>query len=243
VAENFIEDILSRVSRFASILGISKSELRIYATLLLEGQMTARQISDKLEISYTKVYSILTKLEERGWIRKTGKKPSYYYAIPIRDLWANIKKLLEEKINEFEKQFIEPISAMLSTSSSYTIMVIPTVDLKKTIFEILNENSKRYYVVLSYPELVTNDVIELLSTKVFNSEVRLLVPSSVSVSKIPPESIKRSDNMFGSGIITSSSVLLIVKNNDRLSGILSNHKYFVDIATVYFNHIWESSSK
>jgi sugar-specific transcriptional regulator TrmB len=243
VAENFIEDILSRVSRFASILGISKSELRIYATLLLEGQMTARQISDKLEISYTKVYSILTKLEERGWIRKTGKKPSYYYAIPIRDLWANIKNLLEEKINEFEKQFIEPISAMLSSSSSYTIMVIPTVDLKKTIFEILNENSKRYYVVLSYPELVTNDVIELLSTKVFNSEVRLLVPSSVSVSKIPPESIKRSDNMFGSGIITSSSVLLIVKNNDRLSGILSNHKYFVDIATVYFNHIWESSSK
>ncbi|MCI2415273.1 MAG: BlaI/MecI/CopY family transcriptional regulator [Candidatus Aramenus sp.] len=243
MTENLIEDILSRVSRFASILGISKSELRIYATLLLEGQMTARQISDKLEISYTKVYSILTKLEERGWIRKTGKKPSYYYAIPIRDLWANIKKLLEEKINEFEKQFIEPISAMLSSSSSYTIMVIPTVDLKKTIFEILNENSKRYYVVLSYPELVTNDVIELLSTKVFNSEVRLLVTSSVSVTKIPPESIKRSDNMFGSGIITASSVLLIVKNNDRLSGILSNHKYFVDIATVYFNHLWESSSK
>jgi sugar-specific transcriptional regulator TrmB len=44
--------------------------------------------------------------------------------------------------------------------------------------------------------------------------------------------------MFGSGLITSTAVLLIIKNADKLSGLFSNHKYIVDIATVYFNHLW-----
>jgi len=241
MTENLVDDLLSRVSRFASVLGISRTELRIYSTLLLEGQMSAREISEKLGISYTKVYSILTKLEERGWIRRPGKKPAFYNAIPIRDLWSNIKKLLENRIDEFEKEFIEPLSAILSSSSTYNIIVISSTDLKKTIFDLLNEASSRYLIAISYPEILTREILDVIYTKSFTNEVKLIVPSSVNIEKIP--NVKKADNMFGSGIITSSAVLLIIKNNDRLSGLLSNHKYFVDIATVYFNHLWENVCK
>jgi len=50
--------------------------------------------------------------------------------------------------------------------------------------------------------------------------------------------MRKAQSLFGSGLITSDSILLIVKSNDNLTGLFSNHKYFVDIATVYFNHLW-----
>ncbi|MEM3245061.1 MAG: helix-turn-helix domain-containing protein, partial [Metallosphaera sp.] len=131
MSRDLVDDILGRVSKFASILGISRSELKIYSTLLLDGRSNARDLSRKLNISYTKIYSILNKLEDRGWIRKIGKRPVTYEAVSLRDLWSNIKRILELKVNEFEKEFIEPLSSMIDSTSAYTVVVVPPAGLKK----------------------------------------------------------------------------------------------------------------
>ncbi|MEM3758155.1 MAG: helix-turn-helix domain-containing protein, partial [Saccharolobus sp.] len=100
-----LEETISRVSKFASIFGISKTELKIYSYLLIYGRATAREISVKLGMPYTKVYSILSKLEGRGWIIKIDKRPAIYEAIPLKEVWAKIKVTFQERINDFEKQF------------------------------------------------------------------------------------------------------------------------------------------
>ncbi|AWR97159.1 winged helix-turn-helix transcriptional regulator [Acidianus sulfidivorans JP7] len=238
--DNPIEELLSRVSRFASILGISRTDLKIYSVLLLEGQMTAREISEKMNISYTKIYTILGKLEEKGWIKRLGKKPAFYEAVPLRDLWANIKKTIEIKIDEFEKDFIEPLSSMLSTSSTYSITMVPPSKLKTTIFEILDSPGK-IMMAISFPEILEKEIIEIIKVKSYNSDLKLILQNDIKISNVSSVNIRRLQNMFGSGIITSSAVLLIVKNADKLSGLFSNHKYIVDIASVYFNHLWEQA--
>ncbi len=238
---NPLEDTLARVSRFASILGISRAELRIYSTLLLEGQMSARQIAEQLNISYTKIYSLLSKLEERGWIKRLGKKPAVYEAIPLRDLWANIKKMIEIKVDEFEKEFIEPLSSLLSSSSTYSVTMVPSEKIKSTFFEILDEGNK-VSVAISYSELLSEDVIQAIKTKSYTSpDLRVIIQSDINVPEISGVQIRKLSNMFGSGLITSTAVLLIIKNTDKLSGLFSNHKYIVDIATVYFNHLWSQA--
>jgi len=234
--------LLARVSKFASVLGISRAELKVYSALLLNGQSNARKLSDELNISYTKIYSILNKLEERGWIRKLGKKPVVYEAVSLRDLWSNIKKMLEFKVDQFEKEFIEPLSSLMGSTAAYTVMMIPQHDLKRTIVNLLGEPSKKYLVAISFKELMDQELIQLIKAKSYVAEVKLIAQRDIRVEEGGIEQ-RHLDNMFGSGIVTSSSVLLIIKSNDRLTGIISNHRYLVDIAVVYFDHLWEQASK
>ncbi|BCS91917.1 TrmB family transcriptional regulator [Metallosphaera javensis (ex Sakai et al. 2022)] len=240
--QDLLDDLLSRVSKFASILGISRSELKIYSTLLLEGQSSARDLSDKLNISYTKIYSILNRLEERGWIKKVGKRPVKYEAVSLRDLWSNIKKLLELRVSQFEREFIEPLSTMIDSSSAYTVVVVPPANLKRTLVDVLNEPSKQYLIAISSQELMDDEVYQIINGKSFTSEVRVIVQKGIRIPEKVSIQLRVLDNMFGSGIVTSSSVLLVIKSHNNLSGIISNHRYLVDIAQVYFNHLWDQAS-
>ncbi|MEM0092206.1 MAG: helix-turn-helix domain-containing protein [Saccharolobus sp.] len=233
-----LEETISRVSKFASIFGISKTELKIYSYLLIYGRATAREISVKLGMPYTKVYSILSKLEGRGWIIKIDKRPAIYEAIPLKEVWAKIKVTFQERINDFEKQFIEPISSIFSSAMLYNIIIIPQDKIIDYIVKLLKDYSKWYLVAISYQELIRNEIIDLLKANALKSETKIIIDSNINLPEVPSAQIKKVYSLFGSGIVTSDSILLIVKNNDNLTGLFSNHKYFVDIATVYFNHLW-----
>ncbi|QKQ99797.1 TrmB family transcriptional regulator [Metallosphaera tengchongensis] len=241
--QDFIDDILAKVSRFASILGISKTELKIYSTLLIEGQSNARELSSKLNISYTKIYTILNRLEERGWIRKIGKRPATYEAVSLRDLWSNIKKLLEIRVTQFEKEFIEPLSSMIDSTSAYTVMVVPPNNLRRTLVEVLNEPSKKYLLAITIPELLDEEIYQLVNSKAYNSEVKVIVQRGIKVPDKVSFELRVLDSMFGSGVVTSSSVMLIIRSAQSVSSIISNHRYLVDIAQVYFNYLWEQASR
>ncbi|AWR99535.1 TrmB family transcriptional regulator [Metallosphaera hakonensis] len=239
--EELLDDLLARVSKFASVLGISRSELKIYSTLLLEGQSSARDLSKKLNISYTKIYSILNRLEDRGWIRKVGRRPVSYEAISLRDLWSNVKKMLEIRVSQLEKEFIEPLSSMIDSASAYTVTVVPPSSLKRTLIDVLNEPSKKYLIAISFPELLDEEIYQLIHSRTFTSEVKVIVQKGIKVPENPSIELKVLDNMFGSGIVTSSSVLLVIKSHESLSSIISSHRYLVDIAQVYFNHLWQQA--
>ncbi|ACP46055.1 transcriptional regulator, TrmB [Sulfolobus islandicus Y.G.57.14] len=240
MSSELLEETISRVSKFASVFGISKSELKVYSYLLIYGRATAREVSNKLSLPYTKVYNILSKLEGRGWVIKIDKRPAVYEAIPLRDVWNKIKITFQEKLDEFEKQFIEPISSIFSSNMAYNIVVIPRDNIMDSALRLLKDYSKTYLVAVSYQEFVRSDIVDILKANSLKAETKIIVDKSVSLPDIPSAQVKRAQSLFGSGIITSDSILLIIKNNDVLTGLFSNHKYLIDIGTVYFNHLWST---
>ncbi|ACP35806.1 transcriptional regulator TrmB [Sulfolobus islandicus L.S.2.15] len=240
MSSELLEETISRVSKFASVFGISKSELKVYSYLLIYGRATAREVSNKLSLPYTKVYNILSKLEGRGWVIKIDKRPAVYEAIPLRDVWNKIKITFQEKLDEFEKQFIEPISSIFSSNMAYNIVVIPRDNIMDNALRLLKDYSKTYLVAVSYQEFVRSDIVDILKANSLKAETKIIVDKSVSLPDIPSAQVKRTQSLFGSGIITSDSILLIIKNNDVLTGLFSNHKYLIDIGTVYFNHLWST---
>ncbi|QXJ33308.1 TrmB family transcriptional regulator [Saccharolobus shibatae] len=240
MSSELLEETISRVSKFASVFGISKSELKVYSYLLIYGRATAREVSNKLSLPYTKVYNILSKLEGRGWVIKIDKRPAVYEAIPLRDVWNKIKITFQEKLDEFEKQFIEPISSIFSSNMAYNIVVIPRDNIMDNALRLLKDYSKTYLVAISYQEFVRSDIVDILKANSLKAETKIIVDKSISLPDIPSAQVKRVQSLFGSGIITSDSILLVIKNNDVLTGLFSNHKYLIDIGTVYFNHLWST---
>lgn len=123
---------------------------------------------------------------------------------------------------------------------AYNIVVIPRDNIMDNALRLLKDYSKTYLVAVSYQEFVRSDIVDILKANSLKAETKIIVDKSVSLPDIPSAQVKRAQSLFGSGIITSDSILLIIKNNDVLTGLFSNHKYLIDIGTVYFNHLWST---
>lgn len=239
-----IEDIVSKISNIARAFGISRNELKLYFILLLNGKMTAKEISDKINISYTKIYPVLTKLEGRGWIRRMGKRPSYYMANPIREVWENVKKNIMDNLEKIERDLILPISVLLSSQTSfYNIALVQQDSIVDTLNQILSENSSKYYIAISFPELLSTDLVRVLEANSYKYDVRLILTRDLNINSKVIQ-VRYLDSMFGSGVITSNSIFLIIRTQGNvLLGMYSNHVYFVEIGRVYFEYLWDKANK
>jgi len=236
-----IEELINKVARFSSVLGISRSELKVYALLLLYGKMTAKDLATKMNISYNKVYPILLKLEVRGWVRRIGSKPALFEAVDLREVWSNIKRLIQDRIEQFEKEFIEPLASMLS-ASTYNIIIIPQNKLLQITIQMLNTPSSKYLIAISYNELCEKEIIDRIHTLGLSKEVKIIASKEIASCfkefNIKPRYM---DSIFGSGIIIDDGVLLVIKQHNDLAGIYSDHGYLVEIARVYFEYLWNKS--
>jgi sugar-specific transcriptional regulator TrmB len=75
----------------------SDEELMIIAELI-NSNLSAKELLNKLDISQTKLYATLNSLEEKGIIKAHGKKPKKYYV-------DDIKSVLEKIDIELESQY------------------------------------------------------------------------------------------------------------------------------------------
>jgi len=236
-----IDEVVNKVSRFASFMGISKSELKAYSILLVYGEMTAKDLSRRMNISYTKVYGIVGKLERRGWIRRISSKPVRYIAFPLKEVWIKSKREVEEKIQAFERDLIEPLSSLLSSPTPlYSVMVISGSQVIHEVKRILSEPKTKFLVAISLEELLNEEIRNLLISSAYRSIVRVL--STVKLGKeFRGLEIRYLDSMFGSGIITNDLILLVVRSGQGILGLMSDHQYFIDLGSVYFEYLWNQA--
>lgn len=88
-------------------LGLNKSESKVYLALLELGNASAGIITDKAQVSPSKIYWILEKLLQKGLVSYIleAKTKFYYAASPqkLKEYLENEKKQIEQKENLLEK--------------------------------------------------------------------------------------------------------------------------------------------
>lgn len=243
---DFLSSEITGLYRFIKILGISKRELDVYALILTSGGLTANEISEMLGLPLSKVYDSLSSLLQRRWIFRTSDRPARYYAVPVSEVWEEIKKNINEQIREVEEKIL-PLLESLSRSPVPLLKIVLLDQSKIPTFikRILNRGEESIYITLAYPELVEPSVVAELRRAAMRRTFRALVAREVH------EAFKKSglgdvveyrlvDKLFGSGII-GEEVLIIVKSSGVLQGLWSDHYYFVELGRVYFNHLWEKA--
>lgn len=85
-------------------LGLTDYESKAYLSFVLNGEMTARELSHESGVPYSKTYEVASNLEKKGLIEVQKGRPMVFRAIPPQQA---LKKCAERFISELEDEFQE----------------------------------------------------------------------------------------------------------------------------------------
>ena len=112
-------------------LGLSKSEAKVYLTLLELGSSTTGPIMHRAKVSSSKIYGILSRLIEKGLVSFIIKSKTKHYSASSPE---SLLDYLNEKENELQKQKKEVKN------------IIPKLKLKQKLLD--NRQDAQIYVGL-----------------------------------------------------------------------------------------------
>src|SRR3989338_5989316 len=116
-------------------IGLNKSEVKVYLTLLELGSSTTGPIMNHAKVSSSKVYGILSRLIEKGLVSSMIKSKTKYYQASSPESLLNY---VNEKANELNKQ------------KEQVEKLIPELKLKQK----LSENRQEAQVYLGWKGIV-----------------------------------------------------------------------------------------
>jgi len=61
-------------------VGLTGYEIKTFTSLLKTGELTASNLSQQSGVPYSKIYEVLSSLEEKGWIGSDKSRPTKYFS-------------------------------------------------------------------------------------------------------------------------------------------------------------------
>ncbi|MGC9106394.1 MAG: TrmB family transcriptional regulator [Thermoprotei archaeon] len=242
MSSDLLEGLIERVAPYAKAFGVSKVEIKVYVTLLLNGPLTGRELATRVGMSQVKVYPVLKGLVEKGWVRKTLERPSRFEAVPLLEVWGSLKKRVYDALEGIERDIILPLNAFLSTKpSAQTVGIVTGRAVVEALKGVIYRASRQLDIALAHKELVVDDLVSAIEEASKRVRVRVLTSEDVKVELPTRVEVKTRTGMFGSGAISEDAIALVIRTGNALSAMLSNHDYFVTIGRFYFDHLWETA--
>ncbi|RLE82884.1 MAG: hypothetical protein DRJ51_00075 [Thermoprotei archaeon] len=243
------ENLLLRLVR---VLGFFEKDIKLYLTLVRSGPLTAKELSKITGVPYSKLYSLMLRLQREGLITiETGKRPKVYKAQPplkifdrFRDIFNIMLKELQQIFEELQEQYMLAYKGVLVEKPA---IVIEGDAIFKLILNMTMRAKRLLYIASPFKELLFTGHAKALSN--VKAEVKVLVTPPVLreardyviMAKLSFEKIRVKEKMFGYGLISENEVLLVVKDRGMLKGMHSTYEYFIEIAKVYFDYLWADS--
>lgn len=85
-------------------LGFTKNEAKVYVGLLSLNEATARQIHEYTLVPRPKIYSVLDRMEKKGYVESRGGTPAYFRSVVPERLAERLKDEFLHSLNETLKE-------------------------------------------------------------------------------------------------------------------------------------------
>lgn len=261
---NNIIDRLNRVSisdkarKSMEKIGLTSYEIRTFSSLLVSGEQTASETSQKSGVPYSKIYEVLGTLEEKGWIGSDDSRPTKYFArSPITGIEAT-RQRIEEEFDHNQSIIINeliPLYEKSGTSEKPDIWVLSgTINIAAKILEMVD--NCRNEVMIALPEASQELVKQALP------KLRLLHDRGVTITiltsdKMDKESLKAAsrvatvnvrEGLFGGGIISDKRYVVILLGSEigtvnslESVAIWADHTGLAGFAREYFEYLLKDS--
>lgn len=230
-------------------VGLTETEARVYVALL-DGASDAKRLCGVAKVPYSKIHTVLRRLEEDGFAKKKGGRPRVYEVVkPKEGLERYQKKLSDDLANRVSKaeDALRAVAQSGAAEKPDIWIVRGQEEILTRAYESLDDAREGVKLALpAVPEFALAALLPIMmrlhADKV---SLKLLLSKGVSDQALAKlgelAEIRLRDRMFGGGLIVDDreAIILIGIEGATLSlAIASNHLGLVDLAKAYFDYLW-----
>ncbi len=233
-------------------LGLTEYESRAYIGLVESGPTTARDLSEISGVPHSRIYDILSKLENRGWIESQSGRPARYRAKSPSEAVRLYRIKQEEKLKEASETIQQELEPLYEEGGEMEKPDVWTIRGSKEILSRIEEmfKSAEIEILVSIPYFSEDfsrieEFMPILKTKevtfkLLTSEENEFIEDLESISGVK---VKYREPLYGGGvIIDGKEALIVLESGGNIFGIWSDEVGLAKFAEEYFNYLWEGSS-
>jgi len=249
-------------------LGLDEEEAKYFVFISIMGSTPIRSIVNRYNENRVKVYRVLKKLEEKGFVEKLMGRPVKYVAKPLDELFQRSIDDLQLRLNELEATREDTIKEWKRLSDD---VETPTEEPR---FRINQGRQQVYNLLVQMCEKAEKEVslvttesdLRRLSLYGFDDSLRILAKKGVNfnfmtqVKTLDFEEIEEYYNFTPIRhvplpspvrflITDNSEVLITISMDDSMSmttqndtGLWTNAESFVSVMKVFFDALWSLGS-
>ncbi len=248
------------MEKFLESIGLSKTESKIYLSLLEKGEQKTSEIISSTKINSGRIYEILSNLQSKGFISKIEKNGVKYFSASPPTVLEDFMKQKEKELEIQKKEVSESIPKLLEKYSSNKketqIEVFTGKNGMKSAYEILFNESKKekdLYVLgissqLNYAKWLPNFMLnytfpkrkrlKLKTKKLMNFEAK-----SEKLWKTDKSEIKYIEtDALTSYEIMGEVVIIQILQGDTIHLVIKDKQVAKDFRK-QFNLMWKNAKK
>ncbi len=236
-------------------LGLTEYETASYLVLVEKGPMSASEISAKSRVPYSRIYDVLTRLEEKGFVQVRRARPTVYFAKAPTEVVRLVRLAWEDKIDKSSKVVVGELQPRFEREVQATTRDVWVMHGKASILAKAIEmlTSAREEVKLSIPNLdadlgdiasLADKVLQVKAERVYILTSRV----SDSLRNLIPDNFEiRIRHVFGAGLVVDGRETLIMlagateELDSEFVGVYSSHAVFAAMGGAYFDSLYASS--
>ncbi len=248
-----------RARRAMESLGLTGYEIKTYVSLLNDGAMTAQELSKKSGVPYSKIYEVVGKLEEKGWLESDSSRPTKFYpkspATSLEAMHLRMENLMRENENTVLSELVSLYEKSGAKERPEIWVIRGVYNIAAKVKEIIQSCEKELFMALpALAESVTKPLQPTLRA-LHEKGVKIAVLASESATSETLKALTRigevrlKDSMFGGGVVSDGRQVLILLAAERSGGnadalaIWAEHTGLASFAKEYFQYLWEDAKQ
>jgi sugar-specific transcriptional regulator TrmB len=242
-------------------LGLTEYEVQAYVALVDGGQMPASEISAMSKVPYSRIYDVLGRLEEKGFVQIQRGRPTRYVAKAPTEVVRLVRLDVEERIKRSGKVVVDELQSRFEQEVHEQPRDVWLLHGRAAIVAkaIGMLDNAREEVLLSIPSLdvdgaantgeiedLSGLIERLLNLK--NPKVRVLtsdIPKSFKALLPESTEVRVRERVFGAGLVIDRRETLIMlaegEEDSTFLGVYSSHAVFAEMSSSYFESLWSES--
>ncbi|MHA1882284.1 MAG: TrmB family transcriptional regulator [Candidatus Thorarchaeota archaeon] len=243
-------------------LGLTEYEVQAYIALVDGGQMTASDISSQSRVPFSRVYDVLGRLEDKGFIQIQRGRPTIYIGKAPTEIVKLVQLAWAEKLEKSSKIVVDDLQPRFEQETQATTRDVWLLHGRAAILAKALEmiETAKEEILFSLPSLDMEAISESFEiedlTEIIEAILKLKVPKACVLTSDVPEDLKEiipknveirsRDKVFGAGLVVDRRETIIMlaggTAESEFLGVYSSALVFANMASLYFDSLWSESS-